>query len=230
MKQRSLFTRYLQTSTPIRRTIKPHWGPFLRPSRSRKLALIPYVSLPQHIQAPGAGCIFFLHDYFTTAVLTSQESTKEAGRPLGFDDGAGLGIDGVGLAKEGKAPNSSTSIAVWRRCARSNLRPVWLRPRLPSSDFSSVTCQQGTIRQETRRGSIAKTRRYAQQEVILLSVRSTYLVRGWPVLSQGCVRGPHHLEKGRWFEGSFLVVRGGVVWSIKTSRAGRQAGRPGGYT
>lgn len=177
---------------PIRRSIKPHWGPFLRPPRSRKLTLIPYGSLLQAAQAsPMCKMYFFLRVYI---LLTSQES-EEACRPLVLDDGAGHGIDGAGLAKEGKAPNSSTSIAVWRRCARSNLRPVWLRPRLPSSDFSSVTYQQGTIRQERRRGSIAKTRRYVQQAVILLSVRGTYLARGWPALAPGCVRGLRHLRK-----------------------------------
>lgn len=55
--------------------------------------------------------------------------------------GDGDGDDGDDeLAKEGKAPNSSTSIAVWRRCAKSNFNPVWLRPRRPSSTLSSVTC------------------------------------------------------------------------------------------
>lgn len=56
--------------------------------------------------------------------------------------GSGDDADGGGKepANEGKAPNSSTSIAVWRRCARSNFSPVWLRPRRPSSTLSSVTC------------------------------------------------------------------------------------------
>lgn len=104
------------------------------------------------------------------AVLTS--STEEAGGPLGFDDGVRHGTDGEGLAKEGKAPNSSTSIAVWRRCARSNLRPVWLRPRLPSSDLSSVTCEMAW--------SIAKIRYVHSSH--MLSVRGIWCEGG------GCSR------------------------------------------
>lgn len=150
---------------------------------------------------------------------------------MGFDDGARHGTDDVGLAKEGKSPNSSTSIAVWRRCARSNLRPVWLRPRLPSSDFSSVTCQQRTIRQSVRRDGmiIRKVRRYTQQQQQQpYVICQQYLAQGWRVLSLGCAKGLHQLRKRQNVRGTLLDRPRwrGVVG--QDSYAGRQADRLAG--